>query len=94
MARSFTTEKQIYLYRLIADKHSRFYSIFASEITNLLNANGPGINYDNPTLIYDLPGNNWLGSKIKNKIISKIKSNNFARKVAIKAFRFYKKYGT
>ena len=94
MVRAFTKEKKIYLYRLIADKHSHFYSTFASEITNLLNANGPGVDYDNPTLIYDLPGNNWLGPKIKNKIISKIKSNQFTRKIAIKAYRLYKKYGT
>lgn len=90
MARAFTKEKQIYLYRLIADKHRDFYSLYASEITNLLNANGPGINYDNPTLIYDLPGNNWLGLKIKNKIISIIKTNPLIRKIAIRAYKIYK----
>jgi hypothetical protein len=51
------------------------------------------MNCDNPTLIYDMPGSGWLRLKIKNKIISKIKSNQLARKIAMKGYRIYKKYG-
>jgi glycosyltransferase involved in cell wall biosynthesis len=83
MARAFTTDKQLYLYRLISEKHNEFYAGYASELSNLLNANGPGIRIDNPTLIYDLPGTNLLGHKLRQKLIAKIKSKPGLRKVAI-----------
>jgi len=91
MARAFTKEKQLYLYSLITDKHKDFYSTFGADITKLLNANGSGINYDNPTLTYDMLGRNWLSSDFNQILIRKIKSNSFIRKIAIKIFRIYKK---
>ncbi len=84
MARAFTKNKQVYLYRLIAEKHKAFYSIFASDVTNLLNANGPGFNYDNPTFSHTLPGYGFINNKIMFKVVSIIKSNRILRKVAIK----------
>jgi glycosyltransferase involved in cell wall biosynthesis len=84
MARAFTKSKQLYLYRLIAEKHKAFYSIFAADITNLLNANGPGFNYDNPTFFYNLSGNKFLTNKLMRRVISIIKSNKRLRKIAIK----------
>jgi glycosyltransferase involved in cell wall biosynthesis len=79
MARAFTKNKQIYLYRLIAEKHKKIYSIFGAEISNLLNANGPGYNYDNPTFFYNLSNNS-----LQNYIITLVKSNKILRKTAIK----------
>lgn len=84
MARAFTREKQIFLYRLISEKHSSFYAIFASSIANLLNANGPGIDYDNPTLIYKFSySNNKVVLKLKQFVIKKIKSNPRIRKFVV-----------
>jgi glycosyltransferase involved in cell wall biosynthesis len=83
MARGFNKEKQIYLFRLLADKHSNLYTIFAPQIVNLLNANGSGINYDNPTIS---PYNKWL---IKF-IIKKIKSNSTIRKIVIWTIKYLK----
>lgn len=91
MARAFTKEKQIYLYRLISDKHSGFYSIFASSIVNLLNSNGPGINYDNPTLTYNVPYNKWINLKFKQWLVKKVKANSAIRKIAIQMINFYNK---
>jgi len=91
MARAFTKEKQIYLYQKIADKHKDFYSNFATDIVNLLNANGPGFNYDNPTMRYDLPSGGWINSKLKQFIIRIIKTNPFIRKIAIKIVGILKK---
>jgi glycosyltransferase involved in cell wall biosynthesis len=88
MSRAFTSNKQLYLYRLISEKHAAFYAKFASDISNLLNANGPGINYDNPTLLYDLPGTGFMGHKMKQKLITIIKSNSMLRIVAIKIKRY------
>lgn len=50
MQQSFNRNKELYLYRLISDKHKDFFSNYTNEISNLLNHNGPGINYDNPTI--------------------------------------------
>lgn len=84
MARSFNTTKQVYLYRLIAEKHKTFYSTFGTEITNLLNANGPGFTYDNPTLFYNLPGSSLINKRIKRLILRAMKSNPVLRKMIIK----------
>ena len=87
MARAFTVDKQLYLYRLISEKHADFYATFAADIFNLLNANGPGINYDNPTVFYNLPGTGFIGQKVKQALITTIKSNALLRKAALKIKR-------
>jgi glycosyltransferase involved in cell wall biosynthesis len=87
LARAFTKNKQLYLYRLISEKHKTYFSIFAADIANILNANGPGINYDNPTLLYNFPGKKLFSSRLNQFIIKKIKSNAFIRKVAIRIKR-------
>ena len=92
MARAFTTEKQVYLYSLITNKHADFYSNFAADITKLLNANGPGMKYDNPTLVYDIPYNRLMSSSFKQFLINKAKSYPIIRKVAIKLKRIYTKH--
>ncbi|HTA81380.1 MAG TPA: glycosyltransferase [Bacteroidia bacterium] len=84
MARGFTNTKQVYLYRLIAEKHANFYSKFGADITNILNANGPGFKYDNPTFFHNVPGISITSNKFKQKIITIAKSNPLLRKIAIK----------
>lgn len=91
IARLFTKEKQLYLFRLIADKHRDFYAIFASQIANLLNANGPGMYYDNPTVVNDFSSNKWINLKLKQYIIKIVKSNPFIRKIAIRINNFIKR---
>lgn len=49
MARGFNKTNMLYLYKLISYKHRDLFDKFSSEIFNLLNANGPGYLYDNPT---------------------------------------------
>ena len=49
MIRSITNEKWLYSYKYIAHKHKELYKEHAVAITNLLNANGPGFLYDNPS---------------------------------------------
>jgi glycosyltransferase involved in cell wall biosynthesis len=84
MARAFTKNKQLFLYWLIAEKHKDFYSTFGTQIANLLNANGPGFNYDNPTFFYNFAGNNLITNRIVAKAIAIVKSNKILRKIAIK----------
>lgn len=82
MARSFTREKLLFSYRYISEKHSAFYSIFAAELSGLLNANGPGYKIDNPTLATDehIPFNN---SRIIKMVINYIKKKPALRKGAL-----------
>jgi hypothetical protein len=54
MARGFNKSNRLYLYQLLADKHREFCATFAAELFGLLNANGPGIFMDNPSLDYHL----------------------------------------
>ncbi len=49
MFRDITNEKLLYSNKYITEKHKHFYTKFATQIINLLNANGPGYLYDNPT---------------------------------------------
>lgn len=53
MARGFNKTNQLYLYSLLAKKHSDFYKEYNQEIFNLLLANGPSYLYDNPTRVPD-----------------------------------------
>ena len=91
MAREFTKEKKLYLYSLITNKHTDFYATFVADVTKLLNSNGPGINYDNPTLVYGYPDSKWISSKLMQFIVTKTKSNPLIRKIAIKVKHIYKK---
>lgn len=84
MARAFTKDKQVYLYKIMAEKHKKFYSIFASEVTNLLNANGPGFNYDNPTFFQTPYLNGIFSNKIKSKLISIVKSTPVLRQIGLR----------
>jgi len=49
MSRAFNRNNVLYLYSLIAKKHKSLFSEFGYEVSNLLNANGPGFMFDNPS---------------------------------------------
>lgn len=84
MAQAFTDNKELYLYRLISKKHAGFFNEYGSEIANLLNHNGSGITFDNPTW----PSNRFGNDKFLNgRIVKMIKKNKFLRKVGKKLYR-------
>ncbi|MEI7596454.1 MAG: glycosyltransferase [Bacteroidota bacterium] len=83
MARAFTKNKQLYLYRLISEKHKDYFSLFSSDISNLLNTNGSGLNYDNPTLLTNFIENNFLKKILNQKLVRKIKTIPLLRRIAI-----------
>ncbi|MBS1736089.1 MAG: glycosyltransferase [Bacteroidetes bacterium] len=91
MIRSISVTKKLLLYQYISNKHKHFYATFASEIFNLLNANGPGILLDNPSLDYYLAEKLPFRGKISTKIISVIKQNSFMKAIAYKIYRLVKK---
>lgn len=81
LAQSFNKYSKQYLYTLLSKRHSDFYAKYTEEVVNLLNANGPGMNFDNPTKKLgmfhgiNLPFNN-------SKLINTLKGNKFLRKIA------------
>ncbi|NTW31666.1 MAG: glycosyltransferase [Bacteroidetes bacterium] len=84
MARNFTKNKQLYLYKLISEKHKNYFSKFAPELINLINHNGVGFEFDNPTQIYDLNGNILFKFIKNNYLFHKLKSNKKLRKIVFK----------
>ncbi len=83
MARQFTLNKQLYLYRLISQKHTDFFESYAADLSCLLNANGTGIKIDNPTLLYDVPYLGLLGERSRKKLVKTIKKLPWLRQLGI-----------
>jgi glycosyltransferase involved in cell wall biosynthesis len=85
MAQSFTRDKELYLYKLISEKHKDFFALYADKISNLLNYNGAGIDYNNPTWAI-----NSLSKRrqkfMSSKVVQLIKKNTFLRTIAKKAY--------
>jgi glycosyltransferase involved in cell wall biosynthesis len=94
MARSFTEIKQLYLQSLISKNHKPLYEKFGSDIFQLLNANGSGLSFDNPT--FATPTQGYLSflnlnSRLTEKIKKIIKRNKQLRKIAYKIYSQIKK---
>ncbi|MDB5277543.1 MAG: glycosyl transferase family 2 [Ferruginibacter sp.] len=83
MFRNISREKLLYSNKYIAEKHKDYYAKFAIQLINLLNANGPGYLYDNPTFKINVSskstGENLLLFKFKNLI----KKNERLKKIAL-----------
>ncbi len=86
MAQSFTKDKELYLYRLISEKHKQFFASYADRISNLLNYNGSGISFDNPTRDRSKFDSAKYG-KLTNSIVRILKSNKWLRNIAKKIYR-------
>ena len=92
MARKFTRIKQLYLYFLIGKKYPELYKMYAAEITNILQANGSGLYFENPAM--DLPGEFYipfLPGKWQEKLKRKVKQNKFWRTLAYSVYKKIKK---
>lgn len=86
MQQSFTVNKQLMLYRELSKKHKDFFNQYGAEISNILNHNGSGIFYQNPTL-----SSNRLKQKLEKifgqKAITIVKKNRMIREVAKKIYK-------
>jgi glycosyltransferase involved in cell wall biosynthesis len=87
MIRAISKTKKLVLYQYIADKHKEFYATFATEVFDLLNANGPGISLDNPSLDYHLAEKIPFAGDLSRKLIYLIKKNRLTRRMAYKVYR-------
>ncbi len=91
MFREISKSKKLNLYQHISNKHKQFYATFATDLFNLLNANGPGILLDNPSLDYHLADRMPFGGKLSGRVIALIKRNRFVKTIAYKAYKMLKK---
>jgi glycosyltransferase involved in cell wall biosynthesis len=87
MIRDISKSKKLFLYQHISKKNEEIYSTFAGEIFNLLNANGPGVALDNPTLDYHLGDRLPFGNKLSGRLIALIKKNRYLKLFAYKVYR-------
>lgn len=87
MIREISKTKKLLLYEHITEKHKEFYATFATDIFNLLNANGPGIGLDNPTLDYHLADKLPFGGKMARMVINQVKKNRVIKTLAYKVYR-------
>ena len=91
MIRQISKSKKLFLYQHISHKYKNFYATFAAGIFNLLNANGPGIGLDNPSLDYHLTEQMPFGGRLSAKFITLVKRNRHAKAFAYKIYRLIKK---
>lgn len=89
MFRGLNREKWLYSYKYIAEKHSHYYAKFASQITNLLNANGPGFLYDNPTHSLTVVTNPETNGWIARHAIKVIKKNKTLKRIALRLKKYF-----
>ncbi|HEX7905858.1 MAG TPA: glycosyltransferase [Chitinophagaceae bacterium] len=89
MARGFTRIKQLHLYRLIGNRHKDLYNAYGNEVAQLLNANGSGIGFDNPTKESNLGplAGLQLTGLLKEKIKHRIKRNKYLKQFAYKIYK-------
>jgi glycosyltransferase involved in cell wall biosynthesis len=88
MFRNITNAKLLYSNRYITGKHSSFYTKFATQIISLLNANGPGHLYDNPTFEVNVSTRTQSGSIFIFRLKAFIKRNERLKKIALKLLKF------
>jgi hypothetical protein len=91
MYRGISKSKKLNLYQHISNKHNQFYAGFAIDLFNLLNANGPGILLDNPSLDLHLTDRLPIGGKLSAKAIDLIKRNRLVKTIAYKVYKTIKK---
>jgi glycosyltransferase involved in cell wall biosynthesis len=91
MVRGINKAQKLVLYEYIARKECEFFDRFGSELSGLLNVNGPQYQLDNATLDYDLAGKLPFGTKFSQPIIALIKKNKAVKALAYKVYRLLNK---
>ncbi|GAA4295186.1 hypothetical protein GCM10023183_00730 [Nibribacter koreensis] len=90
MFRKLSKTKKTILKDYIVSKHKELYAQYASEVINLLNTNGPGIQIDNPTLDYYSKSNFYLNNMVSTKVLSLVKKHSKIKKAAYQVYKVLK----
>ncbi len=83
MFRDVTREKLLYSNKYITEKHADYYTKFAVQTVNLLNANGPGYLFDNPTFEVRVSSRTAKESAFLLKIKSFVKGSQRLKKIVL-----------
>src|SRR5205085_4771424 len=83
MFRSVSVNKLLYSNKYIVEKHVDYYSKFATQIINLLNSNGPGYYFDNPTLEVSVKTSIKRPFDLEYKLKSFVKRSKRLKKIAL-----------
>lgn len=84
MFRGITRNKFLYANKAISEKYAAYLSKYATGVVNLLNANGPGYLFDNPTFEVDVSATILTENKIKRRLKHLIGKNELLKSKAIK----------
>ncbi len=84
MFRRMNKAKILSAHEYIADKHKHLYNHYGKDIYNLLNANGPSIGFDNPTLEVFVTSKVGGPGSLRNRIISVAKRNPGLKRVLLR----------
>lgn len=90
MFRDISEKKLLYSNKYITEKHVAYYSQFAPEIINLLNANGPGYLFDNPTFEVIVSSTIQKDHFVIVKLKSLIRKNEKLKKIALSVLKYFK----
>lgn len=83
MFRQVNREKFIYSYKYILEQHKPYYTKFAGQIINLLNANGPGFQFDNPSFGVQVSTIVEKDGRLIRRLKSIVKKNKNLKRIAI-----------
>ncbi len=87
MIRKITREKLLYAYMYITGKHARYYSEFSTDIINILNANGPGFLFDNPSEKVCVSSRPAGTGGTRARLISWVKRHKFMKQIALRIIK-------
>lgn len=90
MQQSFNQNKQLFLYEKIASKHADFFNQYGGEVSLLLNSNGPGIGFDNPTKIVYRPSS-FFSFEWKRSLAHRLKKYPFLFRQGKNIYKMFNK---
>ena len=88
MSRAFTRVKRLYLRKYIAQKHASLYGKYGAELNLMLNSNGSGLDFDNPTFNTSLNSHFYISKRLSNRVKEKVKTNRLLRPIAFKIYNY------
>ena len=91
MFRKITTEKLLYAHHYIATKHAAYFTRYAIPVMQLLQANGPGYSYDNPTFATKITVSSGPEGKYNQQLKQFVKRNVWLKKIALQILKIKNK---
>lgn len=85
MYRGLTRYKALYSHEYVSGKHSHLYQMYASDIFNLMNANGPSFAYDNPTFAMKVSSRQQSDNGLVSNLKTFVKRNPALKKILLQA---------